>query len=490
MQIIPHRYQIRAVQHLLKHPFSALFLDLGLGKTVVTATAGSNLLQLNEIKGLLILAPLRVVYNVWPNELEKWDHLQHLTYTILHGSNKDKRLKEKHDIYLINYEGIAWLHSKLTRMQRYEFPFDMVVYDESTAVKSHSTQRFKKLRTLIRLFKRRVILTGTPAPNSLLDLWSQYYLLDEGERLGKSQYSFKTKYFFQADYHGYDWQPYPNSAADIGESVSDITMRLKAQDYLEMPDLIHNRIVWSMSPAVESKYKEFEKHYIASIRDETVTAVNAASLSGKLRQFVSGFVYNENKEAVSAHNEKIKVLEEIVDGSPAENILVAIQFRHEYELIKAKFPKAPVIYGGMSQNKTKELIIRWNKCDLPLLVVHPASIAHGVNLQEGGRMLVWFGIPWSYEHYGQMLGRLHRQGQQKPVLNNFILAKNSVEERVVEALEKKGQTEASFLKSLIKELRGADGQKGTKSRDIFNQKNKRVRRAMLQVEGSRYKRSA
>lgn len=490
MQIIPHRYQIRAVQHLLKHSYSALFLDLGLGKTVITATAGSNLLQLNEIKGILILAPLRVVYNVWPQELEKWDHLQHLSYTILHGGSKDKRLKEKHDIYLINYEGIAWLHKKLTNMQRHKFPFDMIVYDESTAVKSHQTQRFKKLRTLIRLFRRRVILTGTPAPNSLLDLWSQYYLLDEGVRLGKSQYSFKTKYFFQADYHGYDWQPYPNSAADIGESVGDITMRLKASDYLEMPRLIHNRIVWSMTAGIEAKYKELEKNYIASIADETVTAVNAAALSAKLRQFVSGFIYGENKKAIPAHNEKIKVIEEIVEGSPAENILVVIQFRHEYELIKAKFPKAPVIYGGMTANQSKELIIRWNNGDLPMLVVHPASIAHGVNLQEGGRMLVWFGIPWSYEHYSQMIGRLHRQGQQKPVLNNFIVAKNTVEERVVEALEAKGQTEASFLKSLVKNIRSAHGEKRAESRNIFDQKNKRSRRALLQMESGGYKRSA
>ena len=489
MKIIPHRYQVKAVKFLMDRFCAALFLDLGLGKTVVVLTWLMNLLYRGKIKGALVIAPLRVVYNVWPAEIEKWDHTNHLKYCILHGKNKDKELKKDYDIYLMNYDGISWLAKKLEGMTTY--PFNAVVYDESTAVKSADTQRFRLLKTFIHIFKYRTILTGTPAPNTLLDVWAQYYLLDGGERLGTSRHWFKNEYFWQADYWGREWEPMPSAPEDISEKVSDITMRLKAEDYLEMPKLLHNEIRWSMPTKIRKKYLELERNYIAELSNETITAVNAAALSQKLRQFVSGFVYNENKEPVVVHTEKLSVLEEIVEGNSGENLLVAIQFRYEYEIIKSKFPKAPVIYGGMNQNTVRSLINKWNNQELSMLVVHPASIAHGVNLQHGGHTLVWYGIPWSFEHYSQLLGRLYRQGQGHPVSNNFIIAKGSVEEKVVKALCCKEANERSFLLSLMGNIKNDDNSPTrTPSRAISGRKNKGKRRHLLQMAGDRFKRSA
>lgn len=422
---------------------------MGLGKTVIILTAIMNLLKRKKIKAALVVAPLRVCYNVWPNEIEKWDHTKHLRYGILHGRDKADVLRQKLDIYIINYEGLAWLFDQIKKTPTERVNFDMIVFDESTAIKSNTTQRFKKLKLMMKMFKRRVILTGTPAPNSLLDLWSQYYLLDDGERLGTSKYWFQSEYFWQADYQGYDFQALPYASEDISKKVSDITVRLKAEDYLDMPKLIDNPITWKMTPKIRATYKTLEDDFIVGINDGIIVAQNAAVLSAKLRQYVSGFVYDEERRPLEAHHEKLDALAEIREGNAGENLLVAIQFRHEYELINRKFPNVPVIYGNMSQKVTKSIIKKWNHGKIPMLVVHPASIAHGVNLQEGGRMLVWYGIPWSYEHYHQLIGRLHRQGQTKPVINSYIVAHDSIEERVVEALQRKEDTEKTFLKTLI-----------------------------------------
>lgn len=450
MEIIPHGYQVRSVQHCLDNPRSALFLDMGLGKTVIVLTTVSNLLQRQAITGALVLAPLRVVYNVWPNEVQKWDHLNHLKCNIIHGKRKAQQLWDSADIYVSNYESLFWIFEQLKNTTPYAWPFDMIVFDESTALKNQDTKRFKLLKLMIKRFQRRIILTGTPSPNSMLDLWAQYFLLDDGKRLGTSKYWFKNEYFFQADYHGYKWDPLPGAKEDITKKISDITMRLKANDYLHMPKLINNEMHWEMSDKHYAVYKELENDFIASIDGVLVTATNAAALSSKLRQYVSGFVYDsESNKAIDVHSEKIDALAEIVEGNPGENILCAIQFRYEYELIKQKFPNAPVIYGSMSQAKTRNTIRKWNESRIPLLIVHPASIAHGVNLQEGGRMLVWFGIPWSLEHYLQLVARLHRQGQEKPVVNHFLVAKKTVETRIVAALQNKEEQEASFLQGII-----------------------------------------
>lgn len=455
MQIIPHGYQVRSVEHAIYNPRAALFLDMGLGKTVIVLTAVSNLLQQSMIKGCLVVAPLRVIYNVWPDEKDKWTHTQHLSIHRLHGSSKSKKLGQKADIYTINYEGLFWLFDELRKTPFDQWPFDMIVFDESTAIKNHNTKRFRLLKFFIKRFNRRIILTGTPSPNSLMDLWAQYYLLDDGERLGTSQYYFQHHYFSQDPWKTYKWDPMPDTEIEITKKIRDITIRLDAEDYLAMPQLINNEVKWEMSPRHHKTYRRLEADFIASIQGITVTATNAAALSSKLRQYVSGFVYTQDDGTVNVHNEKIDALTELIDASPGENILCAIQYRHEYDLIRKKYPDTPVVYGGMRQSETSKIIRSWNEGSIPLLVVHPASIAHGVNLQAGGRMLCWFGIPWSLEHYLQLVGRLHRQGQTKPVINHFLVAKKTVEERIVMALQNKESQSESFLESIIKEMRGS-----------------------------------
>lgn len=453
MKIKPHSYQNSCLKHCLTKKISALFLDMGLGKTVIVLTAINYLLNARKIKGVLILAPLRVAHDVWPEEIKKWDHLKHLSCVVLHGPHKDKLLKEKNDIYVVNYDGLLWLTTALEVYKRDKFPFDMLVLDESTAVKNHQTKRFKMLKNIVGAFKRRVILTGTPAPNTLEDLWAQYFLLDGGQRLGVSKWGFRNRFFYQSDYFGHKYRPKPSAPEEISNRVKDITVRLTAEDYLEMPRLIRNNVRWSMSSKTARQYKQFERTFLANIWDETVVAVNAAALSTKLRQFLSGFVYDDSGQPINVHEEKLDVLQETIERHPGEQVLVAIQFRYEYDMIAARYPKVPVIYGGLSSNIARSRIRAWNDMDSPLLVVHPASLAHGVNLQQGGRTIVWYSLPWSYEHYIQLRARLYRQGQTKPVMLHHLIAKDTVELDVVQALQDKRTSETSFTKRLVSILR-------------------------------------
>lgn len=453
MEISPHGYQVRAVDFGIKHPETALFLDMGLGKTVIVLTIISNLIKQGEIKGALIIAPLRVVYNVWPDELEKWDHLQYLGYQILHGPDKDSAFLIDSHIYITNYESIKWLYHKTRRMPRSKLPWDMIVFDESTAIKSRTSKRFSMLRGMRPAFKRAIVMTGTPAPNSLLDLWAQYFILDGGERLYKSWYTYRDTFFTQADYHGYKWDPTIEASKKISAKVSDITMRLKAADYLELPKLINNNIYCTMPEKVKEQYEDLEEEFMLKIDDDEVTASNAAVLSSKLRQFVSGALYNETGQAIKVHEEKLNALITAIENNPNEPTLVAIQFRFEYEIIAEKFKHVPVIYGGIGQTKGKAIIKAWNEGKLPLVVVHPKSIGHGVNLQQGGRNIIWYSIPWSWELYTQLNGRLYRQGQTKPVLIHHILLRNTIDERVLQILQRKEDTETTFLNDLTDNIR-------------------------------------
>ena len=453
MKIQPYQYQIKAVQHALKNKEVALFLDLGLGKTVVCLTAIKNLIKQKKIKSALILAPLRVVYNVWPAEIKKWDHLKDLSHVILHGKDKNTHLQKDVDIYLMNYEGIKWLANQMRGIPRDKSPFDLIIYDESTAVKAHNTKRFRYLRNLQRLFSRRFILTGTPAPNSLLDLWSQYYLLDGGRRLGTSWYAYRNRYFYQSDYMGYNWDPRPGTSKEISSKVKDITLRLRSADYLDLPEKIFNEINCTLPDIHREKYDQLERDFLLEIENETVTAFNAAALSNKLRQFVGGIVYNENGNSLPCHNVKLDALEEIKDNYPSEPLLIAIQFRAEYQLLKQRFKKLPVIYGGVGPKHSSLLIDQWCKGQLPLLVVHPQSIAHGVNLQTGGRNLIWYSLPWSFEQYHQMIGRLYRQGQTKPVIIHHLLLERTIDQHVLRTLQQKEKTEKNFLQFFLKKMK-------------------------------------
>lgn len=455
MKFTPHPYQIRSAEHMVKHKECALFLDMGLGKTVITLSTIRFLITTDQIKSCLIIAPLRVIYNVWPQEIEKWEHLQYLTHTILHGKDKYYNLTDKPvHIYLMNYDSIPWLYNTIRNSSKTKLPFNMIVYDESSAIKSHRTKRFKCLRGLSRIFDRKVILTGTPAPNSLLDLWAQYYLLDDGKRLDTSWTRFRQTYFTQKDYFGYKWEPLPNASQILSKKVEDITIRLRGSDYLSLPKRTHNKIMCVLPVKAQKQYKTLENEFILQIKNEIVTAANAGVMANKLRQFTSGGLYSERKPITNIHTVKLDALEEIVDSYYGKPLLIAIQFRFEYDIIKQKFPKVPIIYGGTKLKESQKLINQWNKKELPLLVVHPASIAHGVNLQQGGNILIWFNLPWSYEQYIQLIKRIDRQGQTQPTFIHHILLKNTIDEYVYKVLQKKEYTETTFLNLLLDSLKG------------------------------------
>jgi SNF2 family DNA or RNA helicase len=427
-------------------PKSYLALDMGLGKTAITLKWLEHVLK--SCKGALVIAPLRTISTTWPDEIKKWT--PGLTYTILHGSKKVENLHRKVDLYLMNYESLPWLFEALKHYHKAtgKIPFKVLALDEGSMVKSHSTKRFKILKLLRPLFPDYMtILSGTPAPNNLLDLWSQYYLLDEGERLEKYITHYKQHYFWQVDRMGYKWLINKGADQVIYSKIADITYRLDSKDYTELPEMIHNVIKVPLGKKLQAQYKLLEKDFFLALDDNEEMAVfNAASLSMKLRQFLQGAVYtDENHNYTVFHEEKLKVLKSMVEEAGGSSILCAIQFRFELDMIKKVFPKVPYIAGGVSASTATKLINQWNRGELPLLLCHPASLSHGVNLQTGGHTVLWYGLTWSLEQYLQLNKRLHRNGQKSAVVIHHLIVPDSVDERVMKALKAKFKTQSELL---------------------------------------------
>ncbi len=459
-----YEYQAKCLSWMLKTPKSYLALDMGMGKTRITLEWCKYILKDSATKGVLVIAPLRTVHSSWPDEIEKW--APELSSTVLHGKDKTDNLGLNKDLYLMNFEGIAWLYEELKRYFKVTgtLPFRALVIDEGSMVKSSSTKRFKILKKLIEAFPTyRTILSGTPAPNSLLDLWSQYNLLDGGERLGKFVTHYKRTYFYQVDRMGFIWSINKGSADIIYKKIEDITYRLDSEDHLDLPDRIDNVIKVKLPKAKMAQYKKLEKEFFLEL-DETmsVDAFNAASLSMKLRQYVQGAVYTGTKIKGNTyrtpsgkevkgnpyevmHDAKLKVLENLVDEANGTGILCAIQFKFELEQIKKKFPKAPVIAGGTSAVEAARLIKLWNTGAIPLLLCHPASISHGVNLQFGSHLILWYGLTWSSEQYLQFNKRLHRNGQKKTVIVHHLVIKDTIDESVMKALKNKIRGQQQLL---------------------------------------------
>lgn len=443
MKFIPKQHQIRAMNFLLSHPKAALILDLGLGKTVVTLSYLQYLIHRKLVNKILVVAPLRPVYNVWPDEISKWNHLN-LTYNILHGPNRDIYLIQSKNIYFINFEGLRWLYDSY---QGLKFPFDCLIIDESTFIKNPRSKRFAYLRLFSLSIKYCILLTGAIAPNSILDIWSQYYILDNGQRLGGSFETFKKTYFTAIDYNQYKWEPNPGTIHYLSNKVSDISLRMRTEDYISLPDKYVNDITCTLSKSLMKKYKKFEREFILELENNTIEAFSVTSLSIKLRQFLAGAIYTENTYT-TIHTEKINALKEILEIY--ENpVLIAIQFRFEYEMLKKEFPEIPIIYGGVSAKQGSDLLEKWNKQKLSRLVVHPQSVAHGLNLQAGGCCLLWMNLPWSADQYQQLNGRLHRTGQIKPVFINRIIIKNTLDQVISRTLNHKMTEEQNFLNELI-----------------------------------------
>lgn len=435
-----YKYQERAVSHVIDVPKSALFLDMGLGKTISTLTAIEELMYDRFlVSKVLLIAPLRVCNTVWKQEAESWEHTKILTFSNLAGGKRNmlKGLQRKADIYMINKDNIQILIKHLGK----KWDFDMVVIDESSAFKNSQTQRFRAMKAVSHKIIRMVQLTGTPAPNGYGDLWSQFYLLDGGERLGRNLTFFRNRYF-DADFMGYNYTLREGSSDAIQDAIQDLVLSMSSEDYLELPEVINLVLENKLEGKLLKQYKTLEQEMMVDItKDDKIMAMSAATLSNKLLQFSSGNIYDAEKFVHHIHNLKIDTLKEIREDSPNENLLVAYNYKHELEHILEHFPEAVVL------GKKGVEVEAWNKGEIKMLLAHPASAGHGLNLQYGGSTVVWYGFNWSLELYQQFNKRLHRQGQKKTV-RNLHIAVGDVETRLMKTLADKDATQASLLESL------------------------------------------
>lgn len=437
-----HEYQNKAVNFIIEKKRCGLFLDMGLGKTVSTLTAVSDLLDSLAVSRVLIIAPLRVANTVWKQEAENWLHLRHLGISVCTGGERNRiaRLNQPADIHVINRENIKWL----VDLYGQDWPYDMIVIDESSSFKSPKSQRFKSLKSVLHLTNYAVLLTGTPAPNGLLDLWSQMYLVDFGQALGRTMSNYKKRFFESSGYMGYKHEPRKGADEAIHNLISPRVISMRAEDYLELPERIDLVQKVELPPATLKLYLEFEKTLLVELdNSEFVEASTAAVLANKLLQWCNGAVYvDAMKNWQEVHKAKLDALADIVEDNAGENILVAYNYKTDLERLRAKFPSAVVL------DNNPETVKKWNAGDIPMLLAHPASAGHGLNLQRGGALAVWFGLNWSLELYQQFNARLHRQGQTRPVRIVHIIVGGCLDERVIRVLTDKESTQSALIDSL------------------------------------------
>lgn len=447
MKYKPHNYQQFATDFILNQSICCLMLDMGLGKTVITLTALWQLaLDSFDVSRVLVIAPKRVAEDTWPKELAKWEHLTGLTSSLVLGSAAERKaaLQRKAFLYIINRENVAWL------VKNHYWDFDMVVIDELSSFKSNKAERFKAMKKVRPMVTRIVGLTGTPAPNTLLDLWPQMYLMDMGQRLGRFIGGFRDQFFLPDKRNReiiYSYKPREGAEDAIYALISDICISMKAADYLDMPERIDNRIEVSMSPKERKLYDDFQKDMVLSIDDEELDAANAAALSNKLLQMANGAVYGEDKKIIPIHDRKLDALEDLVEAANGKPLLVAYWYKHDLQRIKARFKNARCI-------DTAKDIDDWNAGKIPLALIHPASAGHGLNLQDGGCTIVWFGLTWSLELYQQLNARLWRQGQKHTVVIHHIVTKGTHDEDVMWALENKDTRQSALIEAVRARIGG------------------------------------
>ena len=429
MKYVPHEYQKYAQDFIINNSACALLLDMGLGKTVITLTSLWILLfDYFEISKVLVIAPLRVAQDTWSKECEKWDHLKELKISKVLGSEKERRMAlfDKADIYIINRENVEWL------CNNYDFDFDMIVIDELSSFKSSSSKRFKALRKIRPRVKRIVGLTGTPAPNTLMDLWSQINLIDMGQRLGRFISNYRNNYFIPDKRNAqviFSYKPREGAEEEIYKRISDICVSMKACDYLDMPERIDNIVHVKMSEDEKKLYKKLEKDMLLPLADGEIDAVNAAALSNKLLQMANGAVYDELKETKIIHDRKLEALEDLIEAANGKSVLIFYAYKHDKERIVKKFK--------VTEISTSKEISKWNERKIQIAIAHPASTGHGLNLQAGGSTIIWFGLTWSLELYQQANARLWRQGQKDTVIIHHIVSKGTIDEEVMSALQRK-----------------------------------------------------
>jgi SNF2 family DNA or RNA helicase len=446
MQYVPHEYQRYAQRFIIEHPACGLFLDLGLGKTVITLTAIDSLMfDYFDVERVLVIAPLRVAQDTWSRECQTWDHLRHLRLSKVLGAEKERRLalNRKADIYIINRENVEWL----AKAQKWNF--DMVVIDELSSFKSHSAKRFKALRKMRPQIKRVVGLTGTPAPNSLIDLWPQINLLDMGERLGRFIGQYRSAYFDPDKRNAnvvFSYKPKANAERAIYGRISDICVSMKACDHIRMPERIDNRVEVTMSVEEMALYRKLEREMLLPFEEGDIDAVNAAALSNKLLQMANGAVYDENKAVRVIHGRKLDALEDLIEASNGKPVLIFYSFRHDRDRIAKRFP--------LTEINSPEDISKWNAGEIGIALAHPASAGHGLNLQAGGSTIIWFGLTWSLELYQQANARLWRQGQRNTVIIHHIITKDTIDEQVMLALARKQTGQMALIEAVKARIGG------------------------------------
>ena len=454
MQYNPHDYQKYVIEYIEKHPVSAVFLDMGLGKTSITLTALNNLLlDYFAVRKVLVIAPLRVAKNTWSAEINKWDHLNDLKYSIIVGTPAERKnaLQRQADIYIINRENIPWL----IEYTKAAFDFDMVVIDELSSFKNYQAKRFKALMKVRPKIKRIVGLTGTPSSNGFMDLFAEFKLLDIGERLGRFIGQYRNTYFTPDKRNGqviFSYKPLPGAEDTIYRKISDITISMKAADHLKMPKLVTTDYEVTLSEKEQRKYKELKDNMVLQLSDDEITAANAASLSNKLCQMANGAIYDDDKSVIRVHDRKLDALEDVIESMNGKPMLVAYWFKHDYDRIADKLKTLSIPFEKLD---TTGSIEKWNNGKIPVALIHPASAGHGLNLQDGGSALVWFGLTWSLELYQQTNARLYRQGQNSDtVVIMHIAAKDTIDVRILKALKKKDSTQSALIDAVKAEIGG------------------------------------
>ena len=447
MKYSPHNYQIYSTNFILNNPISAIFLECGLGKSVISLTAINDLmLDYFDVSRTLVIAPLRVANSTWPDEIKKWDHLKHLNYSVVIGSEKERldALGKPAHIYLINRENVDWLITK----SGIPWKFDMVVIDELSSFKSYQAKRFKSLLKVRPKLKRIVGLTGTPSSNGLMDLWAEFRLLDMGERLGRYITYYRQNFFIPDKRNQqmiFSYKPKEGSEKMIYSLISDITISMKSKDFLKMPECVMNEVIVTLSDKEQKLYDSLKQDMVLSLEENEIDAINAAALSNKLLQMSNGAVYNDDKESLHIHDRKLDALEDLIEGANGKPVLVAYWFKHDLEKIKDRF--------DVREIKSAKDISDWNEGKIPVALIHPASAGHGLNLQAGGSTLIWFGLTWSLELYQQTNARLYRQGQDSTVVIHHILTKETIDEDVMKALKTKEKIQDALIDSVKARLK-------------------------------------
>ncbi|MEG1906833.1 MAG: DEAD/DEAH box helicase [Gordonibacter sp.] len=445
MKATLHPYQEFGVKWLRDRDEAALLLDMGLGKTLITLTAITDLLSLGEDLGcVLVVAPLMPAKHTWPAEVAKWDHTRHLSCSLVVGSERERKaaLAAKADLYVINRENVVWL----AELYGPKWPFQMVVIDELSSFKSRQSKRFRALRRMRPYIKRIWGLTGTPAPNGLMDLWAQMNLIDKGERLGRHIGGYRNRYFLPGQRSGhvvYNWSLKPQAEGAIYGKIGDIAVSMRAKDKLQLPGRVDNVVEVEMPKAAMAEYKHFEREQVTELAGAEVTAASAAAVANKLLQWANGAVYDDEGEAKSIHATKIEAMAGILDEAQGQPVLVFYAFRHDLERLQAAFPAAEVLDASST-----DTVERWNAGEISLLLAHPQGCGHGLNLQAGGHIVVWFGLTWSLEAYQQANARLDRQGQTECVVVHHLVAKGTIDERVMEVLAGKATLQDAMMDAL------------------------------------------